>query len=150
MRVFACETATVGSARVNSFSAERLRAARRAAGFTQAGLARKLAGGAWRTDIWRYEHGLRWPSPRTLARLAAALGVAPIDLTTAADAPTLADLRQVAGLTQAETAARIGLTVDQWATLEHGRGRIDTCAAGAATALRVGLDVVRAAHERAA
>lgn len=140
----------MGSARVNSFSSQRLQAARRAAGLTQADLARALGPGTWRTDIWRYEHNLRWPSPRTLARLAAALNVASLDLTTAAEAPTVADLRQLAGLTQAETATGLGITVDQWATLEHGRGRIDVHAAAVAAAFDVTPDTVRAAHERVA
>jgi transcriptional regulator with XRE-family HTH domain len=138
----------VGAARVNSFSGPRLRAAREHAGLTQVALAARLGGRTQKQTVWRWENGLRKPSPETLRDMAAVLGVHPIDLTDAGAAPTLAVLRQVAGLTQDQAGAGVGLSVDQWALLEHGRGQIEPFAEFASRMLGVPAAAVVDAHRR--
>jgi transcriptional regulator with XRE-family HTH domain len=138
----------VGAARVDSFSGPRLRAAREHAGLTQVAFAGRLGGRTQKQTVWRWENGLRKPSPETLRDMAAVLGVHPLDLTDAAAAPTLAVLRQVAGLTQDQASTGLGLSVDQWALLEHGRGQIEPYADLAARMLGVPQDAVVDAHRR--
>lgn len=138
----------MGSARVNSFAPRRLRDARETKGLSQSQLAELL--GLRNTDVWRWENKIRRPSPDALRRLAEAVGVAPVDLTDAADEPTLADLRQIAGLTQANAGRALGLSTDQWALLEHGRGDIGQHAAATALLLHVQQEAVVAAHGRSA
>ncbi len=137
----------MGAARVDSFSATRLREIRLSRRLSQTGLAAAIPG--WRkSDVWRYEHGVRAPSARALHLLAGALDVIPSALTSVDTGPTLTDLRQVAGLTRAEASAASGLTVQQLATLECGRGRITDHAAALAAAFQATSADVLAAHAR--
>lgn len=54
---------------------EHLRAARKAAGYTQESISEKL--GIERTNYIPYETGTAFPSPKTIFRIAKALGLSP-------------------------------------------------------------------------
>jgi transcriptional regulator with XRE-family HTH domain len=138
----------MGAARVETFSPAALRCAREAARLTQVGLGAAI--GSRKQAIWRLERGHRKPSPRTLHQLAQALDVEPVALTTAATAPALGDLRQVAGFTQAELAEQLGISEDRWAAIERGaRPAGDELASQAATALGATPEAFAAAWSRA-
>jgi transcriptional regulator with XRE-family HTH domain len=102
------------------FSPGRLRAARRAAGLTQAQVSTAL--GVHKTVIAHWERGERVPRVDRLGALARVLRVQPVDLT---DPPvsspvTLRTLRIGAGLLQEGLAAGSGLTRTKYASLERG------------------------------
>lgn len=105
---------------VRGFSGARLRRARHDRGLTADDLA-DLAGvspqvlSAWETG--RYS-----PTPQLLRRVADALHVTIADLVVlAADKSLLSDLRTQAGLTQSESAARVGVSPSTLARIEKGR-----------------------------
>lgn len=112
---------------VRGFDPARLRAvreARRAEAatvgmFTQADMAGRL--GIDRVHYNRLEHD-RPPVPATFVQLVAVLEVAPHELTTIdPDEATLGDLRQWAGLSQAQAAERLGLSRTHYRAMEQGR-----------------------------
>jgi transcriptional regulator with XRE-family HTH domain len=125
-----------------------LRAARRAAGLTQAQVSDAV--GVHATVIAHWERGERVPRVDRLGALARVLRVPASELTDprAAGAASLQQLRVAAGLLQGQVAAQAGLTRTKYAALERGEvasisGRDCTALA---RSLGVGVDEVRAAH----
>lgn len=99
------------------FDAEKLRAARGAAGLTQTELAGRIGTDQTVVNSWE-SRGVR-PSARSLARICQALGLTVSELYQPHSqiAGTLADLRAAAGLSQSELARRIGVSqtrVSRW------------------------------------
>jgi transcriptional regulator with XRE-family HTH domain len=101
-----------------SLSPDRLRTAREQRGLSQEKLAH-LAG-CYTNEISAYETGVTRPGPARLKQLADALGTDPLELLTPGIPVTLAALRTRAGLTQAEAAARSGVSRSTWAACERG------------------------------
>jgi transcriptional regulator with XRE-family HTH domain len=131
------------------FSGSRLRAARRAAGLTQAQVSDAV--GVHATVIAHWERGERVPRVDRLGALARVLRVPASELTdprAAGAAASLQQLRVGAGLLQGQVAAQAGLTRTKYAALE--RGEVATISGRDCTALArslgVGVDDVRAAH----
>jgi transcriptional regulator with XRE-family HTH domain len=112
--------AMAGRTGVTWFSPSRLLAARRAAGLTQAQLARVLGYRHGQGPVGAWERGERRPDAPTLLRIAQALTVTVDDLLEPELEPTLELLRVRAGLTQAQLAARLGVSRSTWAVLEQG------------------------------
>lgn len=134
---------------VARFDPARLRALRLAAGLTQAALAERVGVVPGRIGDW--EQGRFRPLAGTLARIATALDSTPAALQTPTDAPTLAELRGDAGLTQRHLAAACGLTPGAYAYLELGVTALrEPAAAALAAVLGVDPATVAAAHARAA
>jgi transcriptional regulator with XRE-family HTH domain len=99
------------------FDAAKLRAARTAAGLTQADLAGRIGTDQTVVNSWE-SRGVR-PSARSLGRICQALGLAVADLyrPDSQVAGTLADLRAAAGLSQSELARRLQVSqtrVSRW------------------------------------
>ncbi len=98
---------------ISSFKAGELRVRRIRAGLTQLAAAEQLGVSAWTVRQW--EAGNHTPRAERLPELARVLGCEPSDLV---EAPTnLADYRTLAGLTQSDLAAQLGvsrMTVAQW------------------------------------
>jgi transcriptional regulator with XRE-family HTH domain len=103
---------------VSGFRRDRLRAARRAAGFTQLRLAEQL--GLSRSQISDWERGAVAPRGKTLLSAAHLLGVEVAELVDTSPTPTLRQLRQLAGLSQRDVAAAIGVSQPAYAALERG------------------------------
>ncbi|WP_185981915.1 helix-turn-helix domain-containing protein [Skermania sp. ID1734] len=130
------------------FRVDRLVAARKDKGFTQAELAR-LAGlttGA----VKSWESGRTTPEVANLARILDALGLHIADVI---DIPVgdrhLGDLRVLALLPQTELARRIGISTTALGELERGEANLsDTVAARLADALGVAESEVREAFVR--
>lgn len=103
-----------------------------------------------RTNYLAWEHGGRTPSPATLVRLAALLGVAPHELTDVdPDQATLVDLRQWAGLTQGQVADKLDVSRSLYAAIERGERALDERHRAALSEIfGVTSDRVRAAAER--
>jgi ribosome-binding protein aMBF1 (putative translation factor) len=80
------ELDAVRTTRVGLRFGERVRAERKAAGFSQKKLA--ALSGILRPNIARIERGLHTPSPKTVERVAVALGVCTATLLTASDSDT--------------------------------------------------------------
>ena len=138
------------AARVDRFSAQAFAAARAAAGLSLAQLAARV--GTRKQAVWRWETGYegRRPSPAMLRRLAGALGVQVDALLRASPAAGLAELRQRAGFTQAQFAAALGLSEDQWAVIERGRVELpDHLVTTAAAKLDVPVARLRSAYPAA-
>ena len=77
--------------------------------------------GKSRQHLISWEKGRSSPSPANLVALAAALAVAPAELTEiAGDEVELVDLRARAGFTQAELAAAVGMPRPTYAAVEQG------------------------------
>lgn len=130
----------------HGFRPDALRTAREQAGLTQQQLADLL--GIRDQAVYRWEHGRVTPTPATVGSIAAALGLAPADLLDHSPA-TLAELRERAGLTQGELAARVGLSQIAVSRLERGQADLDDqLAASLAAVLAVPVEQVAAAYER--
>lgn len=117
---------------------------------TQAAVADRI--GVARTNYIVYETGRQAPSVATFAAIAAAVGVEPRGLTTTvADAVTLRDLREYAGLTHQDLAERLGYSAARsYRDIEHGhKGLAPDVARRLARALRTNLAEIWAAWERA-
>ena len=106
---------------MRSFNPASLRAARLAAGLTQAEVAKRA--GMARTNYVNLEAGGTNPGLHILPRLAKAVGVEPRELIDLhADEVTLRDLREWAGLSQTETARALGFkSATSYARIETGR-----------------------------
>jgi transcriptional regulator with XRE-family HTH domain len=108
--------------------------------------------GKSRQHLISWEKGRSSPSPANLVALAAALAVAPAELTAIpGDQVELVDLRARAGFTQAELAAAVGIPRPTYAAIEQGLLALrPPLAAALATALRLEVaELERAFHRRA-
>lgn len=101
-------------------------ALRKAAGLTQAELAALVDSPGRELRVGEWERGEVQPRPQYLARLAAALGVEPLELLDVdpADPPLIA-LRVAAGLTLERVSQATGLSVTAYRRLEIGVVRRD-------------------------
>lgn len=130
------------------FNPRRLRSARAAAALTQGALA--VAAGVHENEVKEWESGRRVPQVDTVAALARALHVTPLDLLDhdADQALTLKQLRAAAGLSQQRTAELAGLLRTTYSQIERGEtvtlSADDAAAIG--RALNVDPDEVRAAR----
>jgi transcriptional regulator with XRE-family HTH domain len=105
--------------RVERFDPAALRARRKALGMSLDALAELVATN--RQALVAYEQGRRRPGITVLVALAQALGLDPLDLTTATvETATLAELRARVGLTKTELAQRLGLARSTWDLIERG------------------------------
>lgn len=100
----------------SGFDGSRLMAARKDLGLTRAELARRLNTG-WDV-VLQWETGQCQPRPRSVPEIAAAVGVAVVELYRSAEGlETLAERRVAAGLNQADVAKVLGVnraTISQW------------------------------------
>lgn len=104
---------------VRLFSPRRMRELRKRRRLTQEQLA--IQAGVSSSIVSHWEAGAAAPAGPTFVRLAAALNVEPIELTTLdAEALRLADLRHLAGLTQAGIGSLLGLSAAGYAAIERG------------------------------
>ena len=101
-------------------------ALRRSAGLTQAELAALIDSPGRELRVGEWERGEAQPRPQHLARLAAALGVEPLELLDVdpSDPPLIA-LRIAAGLTLERVSRATGLSVTAYRRLEIGLVRRD-------------------------
>jgi len=107
---------------VSGFSPEALRRAMQRAEVSAEELATLI--GLTRQAVQKWLRGDSSPAPRSLPRIAEALGVDPAQLTPGATAaPRLSDLRVRAGLSQVETAERLGIGATTLRGLEAGTHR---------------------------
>ncbi|ATY17237.1 XRE family transcriptional regulator (plasmid) [Amycolatopsis sp. AA4] len=131
------------------FDPEALAAARRQRGLSRGDLARlaDISPAA----VASLETGRRQPQVDSLARIAAALGIAVRDLVPIPDEQRhLSDLRVHAGLTQAALAAAIGVSPTRLGALERAEQALaDDLARRLADALSVSPSTIRAAWTRA-
>ncbi|WP_102145587.1 helix-turn-helix transcriptional regulator [Mycobacterium hubeiense] len=106
--------------------------------------------GVDRAAIHRWESGECLPLVDSLSLAAAALGATVDRFLTVPEAErTLADLRIVAGLTQAKLAERTGISRRVLGNFERGRGHLDNARAAAlADALKVSETAIFEAHSR--
>lgn len=144
-------TDTAASMReTQGFDRHRFLAARSSARMTKGELSR--LSGVDRAAIHRWESGECRPLTQSLARVADALKVKPSQLM-AEPRPvtecTLSELHDRRGLTQAELAARAGLTRRVLGRIERGRGKLDgPRSAALARALDVTVEIIHGAHAR--
>jgi transcriptional regulator with XRE-family HTH domain len=109
----------MGRRPVRNFSPTAARRARERLGLSQEDVADAL--GISRTNYVLVEAGRRGMGPAVLRRLAQILKVEPYKLTTTSKSQaTLRDLREWAGLTQAEVAQLLGVATTTYATIERG------------------------------
>jgi transcriptional regulator with XRE-family HTH domain len=116
---------------------------------TQADVAERI--GVARTNYVVYETGRQSPNAAHLAAIASAVGVDPRALTTTtADQVTLRDLREYAGLTHQQLAAKLGYSAARsYRDIELGHKELAPAVARLlARALRTNLAEVWAAWER--
>lgn len=130
------------------FDPARLRAAREHAELTQVALA--AAVGAHPSEYGEWESGRRVPRVETVAALARALQLNPLDLVAIdEDEPrTLQHLRIAAGLSQVDAAAKAGLNRTTYSMLERGEiiKLSSKDAASIAAALGTEVASIREAH----
>jgi transcriptional regulator with XRE-family HTH domain len=141
----------VGRRPVRNFAPAAARRARERRGLRQEDVASQL--GVSRTNYVLVEQGSRGVGPAMLRRLAAILEVAPHDLTaTRRSEATLRDLREWAGLTQADVAEHLGVaSAAGYAAIERGRRELpNEVAAILASAFGCSPVVVRRAWNRSA
>lgn len=129
---------------------DRLLAARQAAGLTREDLTLALGlSSPSRIRVW--ESGIERPRPRFVPRLAAVLGVEPLQLLDVdPDDPPLAALRVAAGLATNEMSAP-GMSVMTYVRLEDGRPGsepTESVVAAIATVLRTDAALVQSAVRR--
>jgi transcriptional regulator with XRE-family HTH domain len=107
---------------LQTFSADRLRQGREAAGLTQEQLGERA--GVDGTAVSHYEAGRRRPDPASVTRLAAALELEVADLLAGQDQPddavTLRELRERAGQTQGAMAEALGIGHAAYSKIERG------------------------------
>ncbi|MCY4371882.1 MAG: helix-turn-helix transcriptional regulator [bacterium] len=113
-----------------AFRADKLTAARNAAGLSRATVADRL--GVARSRVHAWETGEATPHARHIPALARLLGVA---ATTYAPGDDLRARRYRAGLTQAEAAAQVGAARPEWSRWESGLRIPDRHAAAVARLL---------------
>lgn len=109
------DTARVGRTGIPGWDGSKLRALRRARNMTQKDLAAAL--GIPDTSIPRWEHGAP-PRAQTVKAIAEVLGIEIAELLTAQ--ATLASLRVIQGLTQAQVAERTGVPASTLSAIERG------------------------------
>jgi transcriptional regulator with XRE-family HTH domain len=133
---------------VRSFDPASLRRLRRRHGLSHDALGARV--GINRPALIAYEKGSKRVGLHSLHLLAAALGVDPLELTTATrDTATLADLRARAGVSKTDLADRLGLDRTTWERVERGeRGLRPDVAEAVAEVLAVEPGEVLAARER--
>lgn len=102
---------------VPGFEPALLREARTAAGLSRAGLA--AAAQVSENEIAKWETGNRVPQVDTLARLAGALKLSPLELVRKDELTPFQQLRIGAGLSQQEAAERAGLTRGKYSSIER-------------------------------
>lgn len=102
------------------FDPSRLRAAREAAGLTRGALAE--AANVHASSVSEWEAGRQVPRVVTVAALAAALRIRPVDLLAPADGATLTldRLRVAAGKSQQQIAAAAGMLRTTYSAVERG------------------------------
>lgn len=109
----------VGATRIRAFSADALRAARDAKGWTQGRLA--VAVGVSLPAVASWERGTSTPEAPRLPAIAEALNIEPGSLLTLSPVEwTLAELRVLVGLQQASAAAQSGIAAPNLSKLEMG------------------------------
>lgn len=128
---------------------ERLASLRKAAGLRQSDLAEMVGSPGRDRRVGEWERGEAQPRPEHLVRLAAALGVHPLELLEVdPDDPPLVALRFAAGLTLAKVSQASGLSTKAFLRLETGVSVSDADPAAAerlAAALGVSVErLVRA------
>lgn len=103
-----------------------------------------------RPTLIAYEKGARIPGPAALHRLAGALGVDPLALTsTTLKRATLADLRARVGLSKTELSSRLGLQRHTYDRIERGVRQLEPQTIEAvAEILGVTAAAVEAAYKR--
>jgi transcriptional regulator with XRE-family HTH domain len=138
----------IGREAVRSFDPAALARLRRAKQLSHDALAELVASA--RPTLIAYEQGSRTPGPATLHRLAGALGVDVLELTsTTLDQATLADLRARVGLSKTEISSRLKLQRHTYDRIERGARDLEAEIAEAfAGVLGVPAAAVRAAYER--
>jgi transcriptional regulator with XRE-family HTH domain len=113
----------VGTTQQTDLDADRLKAARRAAGLTQAQLAEQIGVSQGRISAW--EQGTRRPDASRLHRLASALDVDVLTLLRKGPV-TLRVLRFRAGFTQEQLAHSLGMPRSTWSAIERGELALPT------------------------
>jgi transcriptional regulator with XRE-family HTH domain len=133
---------------VRSFEPAALVRLRRAKQLSHDALAELVASA--RPTLIAYEQGSRTPGPAALHRLAGALGVDVLELTsTTLERATLADLRARVGLSKTEISARLGLQRHTYDRIERGARDLEADTADSLAALLgVSAAAVKAAYER--
>lgn len=133
---------------VPSFDPDALRRLRRARGLSHDALGAQV--GVSRPSLIAYEKGIRGIGVHTLHLLSRALGVDPLELTTATRATaTVADLRARVGLSKSDLAELLGIHRTMWARIEQGSRRLrPELMPKVAGALEVSENEVRRALER--
>lgn len=109
----------MGRRGVRRFRPDRLRAARLRNGLTLSALAHAI--GATPSIVGRYEGGLSQPGPTALLRLAEVLSVATTHLAPLSSSPTLAEYRELSGLTLRAIAIRTGHALSSVSRIENGQ-----------------------------
>ncbi|MFC9356464.1 helix-turn-helix domain-containing protein [Rhodococcus sp. NPDC057014] len=134
---------------LNGFQPQALEDARTAAGISRGDLSRAI--GVDPTTIHNWETSRSNPQPDHLARAAEKLGI-PLDhlIIVPEDNRTIADLRNLSGLTQKHVADRTGLSTTTIGRIERGEGSLsDSHAIALADALRLEQRTIRDAFIRA-
>ncbi|RYF49398.1 MAG: helix-turn-helix domain-containing protein [Comamonadaceae bacterium] len=134
---------------LNGFRPKALEDARTAAGITRGDLSRAI--GVDPTTIHNWETSRSHPQPDHLARAAEQLGI-PLDhlVVVPVDSRTIADLRNLAGLTQKHVAERTGLSTTTVGRIERGEGTLsDRHSTALAEVLRLDERTIREAFIRA-
>ena len=134
---------------LRGFDREAFARFRTAAGFEIGDLARVADIGA--TTIYGWERGSRTPQVDTLSRVAEVLGVAMDELIRVPlSERTLADLRNLAGLTQPQLGLKAGIRTTALSKVERAEVPLsDDKAAAIAKALELSIGTVRDAYARA-
>jgi transcriptional regulator with XRE-family HTH domain len=130
----------VGTTQQTDLDADRLKAARRNAGLTQADLAKRIGVSQARISSW--EQGERHPDAFRLHGLAKALELDVLDLLPKGAPVTLRVLRLRVGLNQAELAQRLGMPRSTWSAIERGELAVPTDDIGRLAKL-LGVDAAR-------
>ncbi len=134
---------------LNGFKPQALEDARTTAGISRGDLSRAI--GVDPTTIHNWETSRTHPQPDHLARAAEKLGI-PLDrlVVVPEDSRTIADLRNLAGLTQKHVANRTGLSTTTIGRIERGEGSLsDRHATALAEALHLEERTIRDAFIRA-
>lgn len=134
---------------LNGFQPKALEKARTAAKISRGDLSRAI--GVDPTTVHNWETERSQPSPDHLARAAEQLGI-PLDQLVVVPEKnrTIADLRNLAGMTQKDIAGRTGLSTTTIGRIERGEGTLaDRHATALGEALHVEIQTIRAAFIRA-
>ncbi len=131
---------------IKGWSPRRFARLRRRAGLSQADLARALGVSPISVSCW--ERGDHAPLSSRLPLIAAALGVTPTELAPLSARPTLRELRERVGLTQAALAELLHCSTGSISMIEREARWWPTTAETWAAALHVSLDEWEAAWEQ--